>query len=321
MSLALFLLFLALGFFLASTRQFRQPERTFIWLMGAGLLAIAIWRIGTTPDHYGLLRALWDGFSGDAVARAFARNLGGVSGFITQLLDFFVLAAAALGIICLIAFTPGERIEQAARPTILVLLGFMAGAVAALAVVAIGLGGQIRPRTYVGMVTANDVYDGDTFSLGEVSLRLWGVDAPELRQECRDVAQCGVEARAHLVVLLDGAMLQCDQKQSRRSQRVVESFGRPLVRCWARRPGQQPVDIGGQMIRDGYAVQYLGDTSFGYRGAEEEGRGRGLMRGCMLRPDLWRNDNAARRAFENNRTLPADAVMVGACPVLETSAQ
>jgi endonuclease YncB( thermonuclease family) len=233
------------------------------------------------------------------------------------LLDLFLIAGAALGLIALLAFTPGDGLERFVRPVILLLMGFMIGGVAALAVVATGLGGQVRPRTYLGFVEAEDIYDGDTFQMGEVSLRLWGVDAPELHQECRSVTDCGLQARAHLVALTSDALLQCDQKQSMRSHRLVESFGRPLVRCWVRRSGQAPFDLAAQMIRDGYAVQYRADTSFGYSQAEAEGRSQGLMRGCMLRPDFWRNDNAARRAFETHRALPEGAVTIGLCPVLE----
>lgn len=316
MALALFLLFAALGFFLVSARQFRQPERSFIWLMGAGLLAWAMWCVITEPGHYGLLRAILDAWSGDALVRAFVRNAGGVSQFLPQLLDLFLVAAGLLGLVALVAFTPGEQVERAVRPAILTVMGFMLGAVAALALVAVGLGGQVRPRTYIGYVSVDDIYDGDTFRLGEVSLRLWGVDAPELQQECRNVDHCSARARAYLASLIGDALVQCDTKQSI-TGRLTESFGRPLVRCWTRKRGQRPVDLAAAMISGGYAVPYRGETSYGYSDEEALGREKGLMRGCMLRPDIWRNNIAARQAFEQNRPLPADARVSGTCPMLE----
>jgi hypothetical protein len=53
MTLALFLLLAALAFFLLSTRQFRQPERFLIWVIGAGLLCWSIWLVAVAPRHYG----------------------------------------------------------------------------------------------------------------------------------------------------------------------------------------------------------------------------------------------------------------------------
>lgn len=311
MTLAIALLVAGLVFFLVSTRQFKQPERFIVWLIGAMLCVWSGWLVATQPGHYGLFRAIADASQGDAIASVFARNLGSVEQFIPQLLDLFVIAAGAIGLVALIAFTPGQDIEQATRPAVVALLGFIAGGFAALAVVAIGLGGQVRPRSYLGQVPSDAVYDGDTFQMGEVSLRLWGVDAPELGQECRGVELCGERARVRLTELVAGALVQCDQKESRRTRRLTESFGRPLVRCWVRREGERPFDLGDAMIRMGYAVQYRGETSYGYSAAEQAGMGRALLAGCMLRPDLWRNDNAARRAFEQNEDLPEGAALVG----------
>lgn len=313
MTLAAALLAAALFFFLLSARPFKQPERFLIWLIGAALCAWSGWLVFAAPGHYGLIRAFADSWNGDAVANVFARNSGGVAQFVPQLLDFFIIASALLGLFSIVAFTPGEEMERVLRPAMLVMLGFMAGGFAALAVVAIGLGGHVRPRSYFGTAADADVHDGDTFRMGDVSLRLWGVDAPELGQTCRGIDYCGERARARLAVLLNGALVQCDQKESRRTRRQLESFGRPLVRCWARRGGEAPFDVGERMIQLGYAVQYRGETSYGYAAAEEIGRTRALMTSCFLRPDVWRTDAAARLQFEQGGEIEDRSLVRGAC--------
>jgi endonuclease YncB( thermonuclease family) len=317
MTFALLLLLAALGFFIVATHQFKQPERFLIWLIGAVVLAWSGLQVLTERDHYGLLRAFADAWTGTTLVHAFSANAETIAQYIPQLLDVFLVLAGVLGLFVLASFTPGDEMERLARPALLILIGAMLGGVATLAVVAIGLGGQMRPRTYLGYVSEQDVFDGDTLRMGNVSLRLLGVDAPELHQPCRgidgqSVDDCGQWARANLIALVDGALIQCDQRESR-SGRLMENFGRPLVRCWVRPEDAAPFDLGRRMIEDGYAVTYMGDHSYGYEDAEAAGSQRNLMRGCMLRPDLWRTDNAARRAFEANDTLPPDAVRGQRC--------
>ena len=319
---AIVALFGALAFFWLSTRQLPLAMRALIWLAGVGLLAWAMFGHAPTAE-FGLRPALQDAWahrdrlSDAAIVQAFANNAVTVAQFIAQLLDFFLIASAVVGVLALLAFTRGERLEKALRPTILALFGFIAGSTATLAVVAIGLGGQVRPRTYTGIVPMSAVHDGDTFSLGEVSLRLWGVDAPELEQRCRSGEVCGERSRTHLIELLSGALVQCDQQKSLRSGRLTESFGRPLVRCVARRQGRRE-DVGGRMIEDGFAVMYRSDNRYGYSVQQAHALESlaGLMGRCMLRPDIWRNNISTRLAFESNAALPTDAVAMGDCSAL-----
>ena len=270
MTLALLLLLAALGFFLAATRQIKQPERLLIWLIGAAFLAWSGAQVIAAPGHYGLMRAFVDAWNGSTLVSVFLRNADSITQFVPQLLDVFIVLGGFLGLVVLISFTPDDTIERMARPALLILMGAILGGVGALAVVAVGLGGQIKPRTHLGFVSADDVYDGDTFRMGEVSLRLFGIDAPELHQICRGVENCGERARAHVIVLVDGALVQCDSKESRGGL-TMESFGRPLVKCWVRRNGVRPFDLGERMIADGYAVAYKGDETFGYSAAETIG--------------------------------------------------
>src|SRR5215216_2281542 len=58
------------------------------------------------------------------------------------------------------------------------------------------------------------VKDGGTLQLGDVTYRLDGIDAPELDQMCIDEHAdgwaCGVEARDHLVKLIGGRAVNCE---------------------------------------------------------------------------------------------------------------
>lgn len=322
MTLALGLLIAALGLFWISTRQFPLVVRSAIWVAGAALLTLA----ATSAPHseFGLWTAVGDALSQkrlseSAIYRALLLNAGTVAPFLSQLFDFFVVTSAALGVLALLAFTRGEWLERLLRPAIIVILGFTAGSVATLAVVAIGFGGYSRPRTFTSDGQQVRVHDGDTFWIGEHSLRLFGIDAPEARQTCKGLAdeRCGVTARDHLGELLARGTLQCDQMLSRENRRPRDTFGRALVRCWLIEENSR-IDLAEELVRTGYAVQYEGDD-YGYGAAQISAQRQqvGLLSGCWLRPDIQRSrrveDQATREDFANGRPLDADVPMVGVC--------
>ncbi|QGZ93919.1 thermonuclease family protein [Terricaulis silvestris] len=319
MELAFALLVAALAVFWISTRQIKQPWRLLIWVSGVALLVAATILVFRQNDHVGLFRAignLWesrDSPSSGILVQAFRRNVGGVAQFVPQLMDVFLAAGAVLAAAAFAAFTPGERTERLVRPLILGTLAFMLGGVVSLSVVAIGFGGYVKPRTHLGYVSDANVHDGDSFYIGEIPMRLWGADAPESDQECSNGTDCGELARTHLVELMDGALIQCDQRLSQRTQRPRDSFGRALVQCWAWREREPRVDLAEQMIREGYAIQYEG-RDYGYSDAEADGGSRNLMLTCTLRPDRWRNDDEARLLFEATRTVQEGVRTMGACP-------
>lgn len=307
--MALGALFVALALFWLSTRQWPTLVRLAVWLVGLALVVTAsLW---STPDSFSVRQAIADAWvhrsdlRDAAVVQAFSGNTETVARFVPQLFDFFLIASLLMAALALLAFTRGERLERFLRPTILVLTGFLVGSVATLAVVAIGLGGHVKPRIYLGYIEAADVHDGDTFALGETSFRLFGVEAPELSQFCAGEQNCGGLARDHLASLLQGALVQCNQEVSIRSQRGTESFGRPLVTCLARRD-EQIVNVGEQMIEQGFAVRYESDPRY-FPGIEEHFR-----LGCTLRPDIWRRDRTLRTNFENGTAVPREK-LIGEC--------
>lgn len=119
------------------------------------------------------------------------------------------------------------------------------------------------------------IIDGDTLAIDGRTIRLAGMDAPELHQTCtlRGLpSACGEIAREALVRLSAGSL----------SCRIsgVDRYHRSLGRC-----GAGGTDVGAALVRDGLAVGYGA-----YAGEERAARqaGRGLWAGTFERPAVWR---------------------------------
>lgn len=91
------------------------------------------------------------------------------------------------------------------------------------------------------------VIDADTFDVGGVRVRLFGVDAPEMGQPCRVQGQerdCGRWARDLVRDRFEGRQAGCDAQDTDR-------YGRVVAIC---RVGD--VDIGAALVQDGIAWAY-----------------------------------------------------------------
>jgi endonuclease YncB( thermonuclease family) len=149
-------------------------------------------------------------------------------------------------------------------------------AIAAIA----GLVAWLQPgETLTG--TAHAV-DGDTLRIGQTRIRLIGIDAVELGQDCTDATgkawPCGASARAHLQQLVDAAETAC--KADGRDR-----YRRTLARCAV--AGR---DLGQQMAAAGWAV---GEVEYALAVAEARAAGRGIWSGRFTDPADWRRDNGA----------------------------
>jgi len=329
------LLVLGLFLFLGSTRQGRLSIRAAIWSCGSAALVAAVALVAIDGEHSGLFRAAidlienWRDPSQSVLAQSLSRNGPNIGRFVLPLLDLFLLLAAVLGLLTALAFTRGERIEKIVRPMAIGLIGAIAGGVLALSVVGTGFGAPVAQRTYSNFVSASDVQDGDTFWIGETSVRLLGADAPEGRQICRragEVEQCGQQARDHLRGLLNNALVTCHVRENSRG-RTRESFGRPLVTCSAIRERRRDdagritqgperiADVARKMIADGYAVEFRSNqTSYLAAATRSQNLNAGLTTACSLAPSVWRRDTSARSAFIASGALPdADGKTMGAC--------
>ncbi len=320
--LAFILLIVSLLLFLLSTRQWSLAIRGGVW--GGGLVAlVAAIVISSQTNHGGLFGAFGDFIAhfnqpGESIlVQALGHNVPQVGRFVLPMLDLFLLLAAIMGILTVIAFTPGEEMEKVLRPIVIGLVGAVFGGVLALVIVGTGFGDVAQQTVYSTNAREDDAYDGNTLWVGEVSVRLAGIDAPELDQICRNASgqtHCGDEARRHLQGLISGGLLTCERVN--REVRRNEPFARPRVHCTVVR-GHDSVDIAEKMVDDGYAIaDDDGDRNYRAlaRMALEEQRG--IMGMCTLRPDVWRHNNTVMTAFAQRGTIPRDANMtIGHCPL------
>jgi endonuclease YncB( thermonuclease family) len=92
------------------------------------------------------------------------------------------------------------------------------------------------------------VVDGDTIWIGKTKIRLHGIDAPEMKQECRDAAgnprMAGQEATAFLKFLTEGKEVSC-------SEHGKDKYGRVIGSCEV-----GGVDINREMVKVGLARAY-----------------------------------------------------------------
>jgi endonuclease YncB( thermonuclease family) len=330
----LVLVLAAIVAFLMSTQQSGVLLRLPIWLAGAGFLLGAVYFAWQSGGHDAILAALSDAWGNredptDGVLfQALSSNAPAtIRRYVTPLTDLLILLGAALGVMALLALTPGEFLERAfVRPLALALIGAVGGAAAALAIVSISLGGPLKLDRYVGWGDPNSttqVYDGDTFSVGDVSVRLEGIDAPERNQICTSTgavpSRCGEEARHALADIIANAVIDCKPQESA-TGRTKTSLGRVLVSCEAR-SDRRVVNVAEEMVRLGWATPYTYDNAatppaIADALAVAQRQQRGLWKFCTLQPKVWRDDAGARNRFRQKGEVPAEpGKSLGACAV------
>jgi endonuclease YncB( thermonuclease family) len=128
--------------------------------------------------------------------------------------------------------------------------------------------------------------DGDSFSLGHERYRLYGIDAPELHQECTDAKghawPCGTRARGELRRIIGTHPVQCRTVSTDR-------YGRSIAVCHA---GGR--DLAEEMVRAGFATiidRRGSDNPYGGAQAEARAEKRGMWAGSFDTPGEWRRAN------------------------------
>lgn len=141
----------------------------------------------------------------------------------------------------------------------------------------------LEPNARVAKGTVT-ITDGDTVKMNGVPIRLKGMDAPEMRQTCRDgdgvPYQCGEVARSALVEHVAGRPLTCRITGRDRYQRALGACS------------VDGDDIGAWLVERGLAVGYGG---YEREEARARARGAGLWAGEFQRPADWRREHASRR--------------------------
>jgi endonuclease YncB( thermonuclease family) len=126
------------------------------------------------------------------------------------------------------------------------------------------------------------VVDGDTIWIGEMKIRLHGIDAPEMKQTCRTSKGkeqlCGQLAKQALQRLIQGQDITCKGDERDR-------YGRLIAVCYT-----GPYDLNAKMVRQGWALAYR-RYSMDYVDDENAAKvaRKGLWRGEFVPPWEWRN--------------------------------
>ena len=97
----------------------------------------------------------------------------------------------------------------------------------------------------VATAGAQTITDGDTIKLNGTVYRLWGIDAPETKQNCPDGWPAGRLATTRLQALTQGRTVTCEEKDRDR-------YGRTVAIC---RVGSE--DLGAIMVREGMAWAFV----------------------------------------------------------------
>jgi len=124
--------------------------------------------------------------------------------------------------------------------------------------------------------------DGDSLTVGNREVRLFGIDAPEFDQTCKRGGQkwsCGAEAADRLAALVTGKDVRCVSMGTDQHQRT-------LARCTV-----GATDVNRVMVASGYAVAYRRYSS-DYVSAEEAAKvnRRGLWAGSFEMPADYRHE-------------------------------
>ncbi len=130
------------------------------------------------------------------------------------------------------------------------------------------------------------VIDGDTIAVAGRTLRLHGIDAPELGQACSirgRAYDCGMVARTALMDLTAGTPVACQLLDGAATLSDTEPPG-PAARCAA-----AGYDLSEGMAYTGWALADR-DATARYVRLEEDARerGRGLWKGAFVTPWDWR---------------------------------
>ncbi len=130
------------------------------------------------------------------------------------------------------------------------------------------------------------VRDGDTLTMGEKTFRLYGVDAPEYRQTCKDAQgkdwPCGKAARAQLDAYVLSGNITC-------TPQAVDRYSRAVARC----SSATVPDLSHAMVHAGLAISPEGRGAGPYADAQEDARKakRGIWQGGFMMPDAYRTAN------------------------------
>ncbi len=125
------------------------------------------------------------------------------------------------------------------------------------------------------------VIDGDSINISNVSIRLYGIDAPEAKQKCHlkngKEWNCGIDSKNMLKKLIKNSIVFCIGKKYDRYKRLI-------AKCYV-----DNKNIESFMVKNGWAVAYR-RYSKDYIEEEIEARENklGIWQGEFQLPEVWR---------------------------------
>ena len=126
------------------------------------------------------------------------------------------------------------------------------------------------------------VIDGDTLEIHGTRIRLWGVDAPESSQLCRDsdsnLYRCGANAANDLDTFIARRPVNCTRVSE-------DQYGRSVATC-----SVGGTDLGEWLVRNDLALDWPQYSKGRYAAAERDAdrAGRGMWAGSYAEPCLFR---------------------------------
>ena len=140
------------------------------------------------------------------------------------------------------------------------------------------------------------IIDGDTVTVGETTIHLHGIDAPEMDQFCSDKKgkrfNCGHAAMRRLFLYIGADPLDCTIKARNEDGSLaaicrVKSYFRNTENGATR---GEKFDVALEMVLTGHAFAVRAQAS-DYIGAEEraQGKGMGFWKGRIEPPWKWRD--------------------------------
>ena len=133
------------------------------------------------------------------------------------------------------------------------------------------------------------IVDGDSINLGRTRFRLYGIDAPELKQTCLDSNKkewpCGIIAKNYLESLIKGKHVYYRVYDIDYYQRQVAEFF-----------DENGESINGKMVAEGMSVAYR-KFSKKFKMIEEEAKRskKGIWKGEFQQPEKWRKSAKRER--------------------------
>ncbi len=132
------------------------------------------------------------------------------------------------------------------------------------------------------------IIDGDTLEIHGTRIRLWGIDAPESSQLCRDedssLYRCGAKAANDLDAFIARRTVSCLPISH-------DKYGRTVATC-----STGGADLGEWLVRQGLALDWPHFSKGKYEAAQRDAEhaGRGIWKGSYVEP--WRYRTCVRES-------------------------